>query len=251
MIHYNLSQKVAIITGGLGGIGQAAALAFANEYAKVIIWDLDAEKGKKAEYDIRINSGGKSIKFMLVDITNLEQVEAATEAVNELYGSIDILINNAGITRDASLQKMTTEQWQQVIDVNLTGVFNCTKFISPYMIKQKFGRIINTSSIVGLQGNYGQSNYVATKAGVVGLTKVWARELGPKGITVNAVAPGFIATGMIATVPQKFLDAAIARTPLGRVGTPKDVANAYLFLASKHAAFINGVTLRVDGGMVI
>ncbi len=146
---------------------------------------------------------------------------------------------------------MTSEQWQQVIDVNLTGVFNCTKAVAPFMVEKLYGKIVNTSSVVGLYGNFGQTNYVATKSGIIGMTKVWARELGRKGINVNAVAPGFIATEMVSTVPEKVLDMLKERTPLGKLGDPEDIANAYLFLSSDEAKFINGAVLSVDGGLVL
>ena len=162
-----------------------------------------------------------------------------------------MLVNNAGITRDASLMKMTEEQWQQVLDVNLGGVFHCTKAIAPVMVEQKSGCIINTSSVVGLYGNFGQTNYVATKSGVIGMTKVWARELGRKGIRVNAVAPGFIATEMVDTVPENVIEMMVGKTPLARLGKPEDIANAYIFLASDLASYISGTVLSVDGGLVI
>ncbi|RPI96722.1 MAG: SDR family oxidoreductase, partial [Chloroflexi bacterium] len=167
------------------------------------------------------------------------------------YGKIDILCNNAGITRDARLVKMTEEQFDTVIDVNLKGVFNLTQAVAPHMVEQNYGRIISTSSIVGLYGNFGQTNYVAAKAGVIGMTRVWARELGPKGITANVVAPGFIATDMIKTVPQEVLDRFTSMTPVRRLGEPEDIANAYLFLASDEASFVNGAVLSVDGGLVL
>lgn len=243
-----LQNKVAVITGGAGGIGKAAVEKFVSEGASAVIWDMDITAGKKVAEEL-IAKGGKAIAVQ-VDVTKIESVEdAAKETINK-FGTIDILINNAGITKDASLAKMTTEQWQMVLDVNLTGVFHCTKAVIPVMIEKKYGRIINTSSVVGIYGNFGQTNYVATKAGVIGMTKVWARELGRKGITVNAVAPGFIATEMIKTVPENILKALEEKTPLGRLGSPDDIANAYLFLASDEASFINGATLSVDGGLI-
>jgi 3-oxoacyl-[acyl-carrier protein] reductase len=185
-----------------------------------------------------------------VDITSLVSTAAAAKVVFDRYGRIDVLINNAGITRDSSLLKMTTEQFDEVIDVNLKGVFNCTKAIAPYMVEQHYGRIINTSSVVGVYGNFGQTNYAAAKAGLIGMTKVWARELGRKGITVNAVAPGYISTGMTAQIPQHLINHAKEQIPVGRMGTPEDIAHAYLFLASDEASFINGAVLHIDGGMV-
>ncbi len=244
-----LQGKTAVITGGARGIGFATAQKFAREGARVMIWDIDAEKGAAAVQSL--DKEGLSVSFTSVDVTQFDSVSrAAREAIDRLQ-QIDILINNAGITRDARLVKMTPEQWQQVIDVNLTGVFNCTKAIVPYMIEHNYGRIINASSVVGLYGNFGQTNYVATKSGVIGMTRVWARELGRKGITVNAVAPGFIATEMVETIPEKVLTMLKEKTPVGRLGTPEDIANAYLFLASEEASFINGAVLSVDGGVTI
>lgn len=244
-----LKDKVAIITGGAQGIGKATALKFLEEDALVIIWDLNEEKGNKLVAEVKIQN--KNMDFYKVDITSFNLVESIAKTVKEKYQHIDILINNAGITKDSSLLKMDVEKWQQVINVNLTGTFNCTKAIAPYMVEQNYGRIINTSSVVGLYGNFGQTNYVASKSGVIGMTKVWARELGRKGINVNAVAPGFIETDMIASVPEKIIDSLKEKTPLGRLGKPDDIASAYLFLASDEASYINGAILSVDGGLVI
>ncbi|MCX7876821.1 MAG: 3-oxoacyl-[acyl-carrier-protein] reductase [Melioribacteraceae bacterium] len=243
-----LENKIAVITGGAQGIGKATSEKFLNEGAKVIIWDLDDIKANEFVNE-KLNQGFV-VEFMKVNVANFQEVENATKNVIEKYGKIDILINNAGILRDATLLKMTPEQWQQVIDVNLTGVFNCTKAISPYMVEKQFGKIINATSVVGLYGNFGQTNYVATKAGVIGMTKVWARELGRKGINVNAVAPGFIATEMVASMPEKVLTMMKEKTPLGRLGTPEDIANTYCFLASDEASFINGAVISVDGGVI-
>lgn len=244
-----LEGKIAVITGASGGIGRAAAEKFIAEGATVVIWDVNEEKGRQTA-EALVASGGKA-SFLKVNTADYEAVAEATRQTVALFGRIDILVNNAGITRDATLKKMTPEQWQQVIDVNLTGVFNCTKHVAEVMTAQEYGRIINTSSVVGLYGNFGQTNYVATKAGVIGMTKVWARELGRKGITVNAVAPGFIATEMVLTVPEKILNAMKEKTPAGRLGTPEDVANAYLFLASDEASYISGAVISVDGGMTV
>jgi 3-oxoacyl-[acyl-carrier protein] reductase len=243
------NNKVAVITGGAAGIGRAAVEKFAREGAAVSIWDVSEAKGKDLE--ALLLKEGLKVKFQKVDTTKYVEVEQATDEIIKLFGRIDILINNAGITRDATLQKMTAENWQQVLDVNLTGVFNCTKAISANMIENKSGAIINTSSIVGLYGNYGQSNYAATKSGVIGLTKTWARELGKYNITVNAVAPGFIATDMIATIPPKVIEAMKEKVPLRKLGSAEDVANLYCFLASKDAAFISGAVISVDGGLTI
>ena len=244
-----LQGKVAIITGGANGIGKATAARFLQEGARVAIWDINEVAGKALATTWAAQ--GASCKFYRVDTANLEAVTEMAEAVARDFGQIDILVNNAGITRDASMKKITSAQWQQVIDVNLTGVFNCTKAVSPFMLERGYGRILNASSIVGIYGNFGQTNYVAAKAGVIGMTKVWAREFGRKGVTVNAVAPGFIQTEMVDTIPKEYLAQLGERTPVGRMGTPEDIANAYLFLASDEAGFITGVTLSVDGGLVI
>lgn len=242
-------NKIAVITGGASGIGRAAVELFAAEGASVCIWDVNEIAGK--ELEILLSEKGLHVEFYKVNTANFYEVEKATNEIIRDTKRIDILINNAGITRDASLQKMTTEQWQQVIDVNLTGVFNCTKAISLFMIQNNYGRIINTSSIVGLYGNYGQTNYAATKAGVIGLTKTWARELGKYNITVNTVAPGFIATDMMSTIPEKVIAMVKDKVPLKKLGTPEDVANVYAFLASNEAQFVSGATISVDGGLTI
>lgn len=242
-------NKVIVITGGASGIGKAAVQKFAREGAAVAIWDVNKVEGKELEL-ILLNEGF-SARFIKVNTAKPEDVEAATKEIIKQFGKIDVLVNNAGITRDASFQKMTAEQWQQVLDVNLTGVFNCCKAVSPNMIQNNYGRIINTSSIVGLHGNYGQANYAATKAGVIAFTKTLARELGKHNITVNAVAPGFIATDMIKTIPEKVIAMLTEKVPLKKLGTPGDVANTYVFLASDEAQFISGTVISVDGGLTI
>ncbi|MDR2978967.1 MAG: 3-oxoacyl-ACP reductase FabG [Bacteroidales bacterium] len=239
-----LENKVAIITGGAAGIGAATAIKFTEEGAKVVIWDLDEAKGNALAQKL-------NAVFMKVNTANYGEIEVAAKKSNDRFGRIDVLINNAGITRDSTLKKMTVEQWQQVIDVNLTGVFYCGKIISEYMLASGWGRIINASSVVGIYGNFGQSNYVATKAALIGMTKTWARELGRKGITVNAVAPGFIATEMVAAMPENVIDSMKAKVPIGRLGEPGEIANIYAFLASDEASYINGHTLSVDGGMTV
>jgi len=242
-----LKGKVAIITGGANGIGRETTLTFLKEGASVMIWDINKEK---ADETISLAGDlGKKVEFQEVDIRDYESVSDATEKTMEKFGKIDILINNAGITADSTLKKMEPADWQKVIDVNLTGVFNCGKAVSLKMIEAGSGRIINTSSVVAHNGNFGQSNYVATKTGVIGLAKVWAKELGKYGITVNAVAPGFVETDMIKTVPEKVINALTGNTPLGRLGKPEDIANAYVFLASDKASFITGTVLSVDGGL--
>ncbi|MCF8305473.1 MAG: 3-oxoacyl-ACP reductase FabG [Ignavibacteriales bacterium] len=244
-----LMDKVAVITGGVNGIGKAAAERFAAEGARVILWDVNEKSGVDLEQNML--SSGFKVKFFKTDVSNFDEVTKNAGESLAAFGKIDILVNNAGITRDATLKKMDPADWQKVIDINLTGVFNCTKVISSFMLEKQYGRIINTSSVVGLYGNFGQSNYVAAKSGVIGMTKVWARELGRKGITVNAVAPGFIETEMVKKMPENVLAMMREKTPLGRLGTPEDIASAYLFLASDEASYVNGAVLSVDGGIVI
>ena len=251
-------DKVAVVTGGANGIGRAVVELFAEEGAQVVIWDLADEAGQTLAADLT-GSGGK-VRYRHVNVTESEDVDAAVEELIAEVGQIDILINNAGILRDGQLVKvkdgevqkrMTDEMFDMVIDVNLRGVFVCTRAVAPHMIQHKGGVILNASSVVGLYGNFGQTNYVATKAGVIGMTKVWARELGRYGIRVNAVTPGFISTEMVMAMPEKVLDGMRQRTPLGRLGQPKDIADAYAFLASGQASFITGAVLQVDGGIVI
>ncbi len=241
-----LEKKVAIITGGASGIGKAAAQKFIQEGAQVAIWDVKETEGLACADEL-----GEQARFYQVDTTNSEAVNAAVAQVVQDFGALHILVNNAGITRDATLLKMTDEQFDQVLNVNLKGVFTGTRAVAPYFKEQGYGRIINTSSVVGLYGNFGQTNYVATKAGVIGMTKTWAKELGKYGVTVNAVAPGFIATDMVKSMPEKVLKMMEDKAPLKRLGTPEDIANAYAFLASEEAAFISGTCLSVDGAVTI
>ena len=244
-----LKDKVAIVTGGAKGIGKETALLFLREGARVVVADLERSAGEATAREMQ-ELGGEGF-FQAVDVTDEEQTQAMVDNAVARFGRVDILINNAGITSDAFLTKITSQQWEKVMAVNLTGVFNCTKAVAAVMIAQGYGRVINASSVVGLYGNMGQTNYAATKAGVIGLTKSWAKELGPKGITVNAVAPGFILTDMTAKVPEKVLKLMEAKTPVGRLGQARDVAYAYLFLASEEAGYINGAVLSVDGGLVL
>ena len=248
-----LKDRVALVTGGGAGIGKATAMRFAEEGASVVICDINSIAGEAAAAEIGAD-------FFLVDISDRQAVQEWIEAVFAKHGRIDILVNNAGVLRDGQLVKwkngevvgqMTEQDFDLVISVNLKGVFNCTQAVVPVMIKQNSGVILNASSIVGLDGNFGQTNYIATKAGVIGMTKVWARELGRYGIRVNAVAPGFTLTEMVRQMPDKILDGMKAHTPLRRLGEPRDIANAYLFLASDEASFITGDVLRVDGGIVV
>ncbi|WP_258105822.1 3-oxoacyl-ACP reductase FabG [Marinoscillum sp. MHG1-6] len=244
-----LENKVAIITGGASGIGKAAVEKFVSEGALVAIWDLNKEAGETLA--ATLTSQGHQVIYQMVDTSSPDQTETAANTTLATFGKIDILINNAGITRDATIKKMTFEQWQQVININLTGVFNCIKVVIPSMTENNYGRIINTSSVVGLYGNFGQTNYAATKSGVIGLSKTLAKELGKYSITVNAVAPGFIATDMVRAMPDKVIEMMTGKTPLGRLGTPEDIANAYVFLASEDASFVSGSVLSVDGAVTI
>ena len=244
-----------MITGGAAGIGKATAQRFVEEGARVVICDVNPETGKAAVEEL-----GPNAAFYQVNVADRQAVQEWADAVVAEYGKIDILVNNAGVLRDNMLVKvkdgelvkqMPEAEFDLVISVNLKGVFNCTQAVAPHMINQGSGVILNASSVVGLDGNFGQTNYVATKAGVIGMTKVWARELGRYNIRVNAVAPGFIATEMVKQMPEKILEAMAARVPLGRLGQPRDIADAYLFLASEEASFISGAVLRVDGAIVV
>jgi 3-oxoacyl-[acyl-carrier protein] reductase len=255
---YGLQDKVAIITGGAAGIGRATAKRFAEEGARVAIWDMNAEAGAKTLAELK--QMGIAAMFQQVNVTETEAVEKAIAEVTQEWGGIDILVNNAGITRDGQLVKfkegvvtgmMSDANFDAVIDVNLKGVFVVTRAVAPTMIKQGHGVILSASSVVAANGNFGQTNYAATKAGLIAMTKTWSRELGKYGIRVNAVAPGFIMTDMVAAMPEKVLEGMVAHTPVGRIGAPEDVANAYVWLASDQAAFVHGSTLAVDGGIVL
>jgi 3-oxoacyl-[acyl-carrier protein] reductase len=241
---------IVIVTGGAAGIGKATARRFAAAGARVAVWDV--QPGEDGE--------GTFQTFQRVDVTDPAAVEAAVAEVVARFGRIDVLVNNAGIVRDAQLVKwkegrqtgaMSEAEFDAVISVNLKGVFLCTRAVVPHLIAGGGGAILNASSVVGLYGNFGQTNYAATKAGVLAFTRTWARELGRHNIRVNAVAPGFIATEMALAIPEKVLQGMIAHTPLGRMGKPEDVAEAYFWLASDAAAFISGAVLSVDGGLVI
>jgi len=249
--------RVVVVTGGGNGIGRATALLFAQNGYAVAVWDTSEAAGAETVQAIAA-TGGVAV-FNRVDVSKAASAVEAATAVRARFGRIDALVNNAGIVRDAQLVKvregkviaqMSEEQFDAVIQVNLKGVFNCTQSVVPFMVEQRYGRIVSTSSVVGLYGNFGQTNYVAAKAGVIGMTKVWARELGKYGITANAVAPGFIATDMVKSIPEKVMQSMIEHTPVGRVGQPDDIARAYLFLADERSSFINGAVLSVDGGSV-
>jgi 3-oxoacyl-[acyl-carrier protein] reductase len=245
-----MKEKVVIVTGGAAGIGRATARRFAAAGARVAVWDVKEPEGDAGDPGV----------FQRVDVTDPAAVAAAGDAVFARWGRIDVLVNNAGIVKDAQLVKwkdgrqtgaMSEGDFDAVLSVNLKGVFLCTRAVVPRMIAGGGGVILNASSVVGLYGNFGQTNYAATKAGVIAMTRTWARELGRHNIRVNAVAPGFIATEMALAIPEKVLQGMIAHTPLGRMGRPEDVAEAYLWLASDAAAFISGTVLSVDGGLVV
>ena len=244
-----LKNEVTIVTGAGSGIGKETALLFAKEGAKVVVADINEKSGMETVEEIK-KSDGEGI-FVKLDACNRELAKHMVEETLKKYGKIDVLINNAGIVQDALLAKMTEEQWDKVINVNLKGTFNCIQAVADAMIQQGKGVIINTSSVVGLYGNVGQVNYSAAKAGLIGMTKTLAKELGKKGIRVNVVAPGFIMTPMTANVPEKVLEMMKEKTPLRKLGEPRDVANAYLFLASNDAKYVNGTVLSIDGGLVI
>jgi len=240
-----LKDKVALITGGANGIGLATAKRFAKEGAKIILWDL-SEKGNEVVEQLK-KEGHEAI-FAKVSVADQDQVIKATEAAHKHFGRIDILINNAGITKDRTLLKMSKQEWDDVISVNLTGVFNCTQAVVPIMKEQNYGRIVSASSNVAIRGNYGQTNYVATKSAIIGMTKVWALELGRFGITANCIAPGFIQTAMTDAMPEEVRKQSLAHIPVGKWGGPDDIANGYLYLASDEASFVSGICLTIDGG---
>lgn len=242
-----LQDRVAVVTGGGGGIGRAGVLRFAEEGARVAVADVKAELAQRVAQEVE--AMGCEALPVEVNVADRTSAEHMVQKVLSKWGRIDILVNNAGILRDARLVKMTEAEFDAVIGVNLKGVFNCTQAVAPHMIERESGRIINTSSVVALYGNFGQTNYVAAKSGVIGMTKVWARELGPKGITVNAVAPGFIQTDMTADLPEKVVQMMLERVPVRRMGQPVDIANAYVFLASDLASYVNGTVISVDGGV--
>ena len=244
-----LLNKVSIITGAAQGIGLATALKFSREGAIVIVCDIHPAAIDEAVSQCRA-LGAQAVGHVM-DVTQRDVVDDVVAKVKAQFGRIDVLVNNAGITQDARLVKMTLEQFDRVIDVNLRGVFHCAQAVADTMTEQGEGVILNASSVVGIYGNFGQTNYAATKFGVIGFTKTWARELGPKGIRVNAVAPGFIATPILATIPENIMKEMETRVPLKRLGQPQEVANVYAFLASDEASYVNGAVIEVAGGMTV
>jgi 3-oxoacyl-[acyl-carrier protein] reductase len=244
-----LADKVSIITGAGSGIGQATAYKFAHEGAKVAVCDINAASAQKVAKEIT-DCGGEALAFH-VDVTDKDSIAKMVEGVMARWGRIDTLVNNAGIVQDAQLKKMTEDQFDQVIDVNLKGVYNCTKAVVDIMLAQHSGCILNASSIVGLHGNFGQTNYAATKFAVIGMMKTWARELGKKGIRSNAICPGFIETPILRSMPEKIIAMMEEKVPMGRLGRPEEIANAYAWLASDEASYINGAVIEVSGGVTI
>ncbi|MCU0651202.1 MAG: 3-oxoacyl-[acyl-carrier-protein] reductase [Candidatus Omnitrophica bacterium] len=244
-----LKDKVALVTGGGRGIGREIALALAGEGADIVIWDVNPADA--ANTCKEIESTGRKTLADQIDVTNYENVEVGINKILDKYGKIDILVNNAGITKDNLLLRMSQQEWDAVINVNLKGTFNCTKAVFRPMSKQRCGKIVNIASIIGIIGNYGQANYAASKAGIIALTKSAAKELGSRGVNVNAIAPGFIQTEMTAKLPEDVKAKMLAAIPMAKLGAPADVANACLFLASNEADYITGQTIVVDGGMVM
>lgn len=245
-----LDGKVAIVTGGSRGIGRAVALEFANAGAKVVI-NYAGNVNAAKETQKMIEDRGGSALILQADVSDAAAVDAMVKSTLETFGRIDILVNNAGITRDNLLMRMKEEDWDAVMNTNLKGIFTCTKAVSRVMMKQKSGKIINMTSVVGIIGNAGQANYAAAKAGVIGFTKSMAKELASRNITVNAIAPGFIDTDMTAVLTDQVKADLAAKVPLGRLGMPEDVASCALFLSSETAKYITGQIINVDGGMVM
>jgi 3-oxoacyl-[acyl-carrier protein] reductase len=244
-----LVDKVSIITGAGSGIGHATAVKFAKEGAKVAVCDINEASAQKVAKEINAD-GGEAIHFP-VDVTDKDSIARMVEGVMAKWGRIDTLVNNAGIVQDAQLKKMTEDQFDCVIDVNLKGVYNCTRAVVDIMLNQHSGCILNASSIVGIYGNFGQTNYAASKFAVIGMMKTWARELGKKGIRSNAICPGFIETPILKSMPHKVIRMMEDKVPMGRLGRPEEIANAYAWLASDEASYINGAVIEVSGGVTI
>jgi len=244
-----LKDKVAIITGAGRGIGQATAVKFAREGARVVVCDLTPEWIDQTVALCR-EAGAEAIGCV-ADVRDLKSLQAMVKTTLDQWGRVDCLVNNAGIVMDAQLKNMSEEQFDRVLDINLKGVFNCTKAVVDKMLEQQSGVILNASSIVGLYGNFGQTNYAASKFGVIGMMKTWARELGRKGIRANAICPGFIATDILKSMPDRVLRALEEKVPMGRLGQPEEIANTFAFLASDEASYINGAVIEVSGGLTI
>lgn len=244
-----LKDRVVIVTGAGQGIGRATALRFAREEATVVIAEVNESSGR--DVASRISTSGKESLYLPVDITERGSVQEMVSNVKKKFGCIDVLVNNAGVIQDNTLKRMTDEEFDRVIRVNIRGTYVCTQEVAFIMREQGSGVILNAASVVALYGNFGQTNYVASKSGIIGMTKVWARELGKDGIRVNAVAPGFIQTDMVKNIPEKVMTKMVEKVPLRRIGTPEEVAGVYCFLASEDASYINGAVLSVDGGVVV
>jgi len=245
-VNVRLDGKVAMVPGGSRGIGRAIAAALAEEGAKVAVVGRDLARAEQAAAEI-----GHGAKGFACDVASQAQVDAAVAAIEKDLGSVDVLVNNAGLAKDNVFLRLSDDDWDAVLDANLKGAFHTIKAATRGMMKRRWGRIINVSSVVGLIGNKGQANYAASKAGLLGLTKSIAKELASRNVTVNAVAPGFIATEMVKAMPQKVLDGMVGHTPLGRMGEPRDIAETYAWLASPRAAFVHGTVISVDGGLVL
>ena len=249
MCELTLEGKVALVTGGARGIGKEIALSLAREGANIALCDVNLEETEKTAKEIR--DLGRASLALKADVTSLKDVQDMMDKILDKFTKVDILINNAGITKDGLVLRMTEEDWDRVIAVNLKGCFICTKAASKIMLKQRFGKIVNLASIIGIMGNIGQANYAASKAGIIGLTKSVAKELAPRGVSVNAIAPGFIKTEMTAKLSEDVQKKILSFIPLGRFGEPKDVANLALFLSSENSSYITGQVIQIDGGMLM